>query len=187
MSAILPNPACVSMSTTEVAVLSGGIPMLDRNLKALFTALLGLMALFFVINNFVNLEQAHGSLAYVLSLTDHTAYPKSFVPPLTPAMAWLPTIAVLLAECATAAVCLLGALRLWTARKDAAAFAEAKKTAKLGAGLAIFTWFGLFTVFGSAAYQMWQTEIGDGSASGAFTFTALAFFTLLHLGQPEAE
>lgn len=161
--------------------------MLDRNLKALFTALLGLMALFFVINNFVNLDRAHGSLAYVLSHADHVAYPKSFVPALSPAMAWIPTIAVLIAESATAAICLLGAMRLWNARKDAAAFAAAKNMAKLGAGLAIFTWFGLFTVLGSAAHQMWQTEIGEGSASSAFTFAALGFFTLLHLGQPEAE
>ena len=80
----------------------------------------------------------------------------------------------------------LGGWRLWGARgADAAGFEGAKATAKLGAGLVIFTWFGLFGVAGGAAYQMWQTDVGSGSLNDAFKFSVWGFLLLLYLNQKD--
>jgi predicted small integral membrane protein len=168
--------------------LLGGVAMIDRDLKAIFSALLGLMALFYLLQNLINLDQAYASLDYVMSQADHAAYPGNLLPALGPpwtrAAAWL----VFAGEFVTAFLALLGAWKMARARRlDADEFAAAKKWAKLGAGMAIIVWFGFFHVFGAAGYQMWQTEIGAGSFQGAFYYAAFGFFVLLYLGQREDE
>ena len=160
--------------------------MLDRNLKAIFTALLGLMALFYVLQNFANREAAYGAMGYVLSLQDHEGFTNNLFPalgsPVTHLAAWI----VFAFELATGIVLLWGAWRLWSARKaDAAEYRAATATARLGAGLAVITWFGLFGVLGGAAYQMWQTEVGSGSLNDAFKFSVWGFLLLIYLGQRE--
>jgi predicted small integral membrane protein len=160
--------------------------MLDRQLKALFAALLGLMALFYVIQNIINLEQATGAIAYVLSLADANSYPKNLLPPVGPPLSTIVAWFVFLCEAATGVLLLLGGWRLWGARgTDAAGFESAKATAKLGAGLAVFTWFGLFATFGAAGYQMWQTATGASSMNGAFQFCTFALLLLVYLNQKD--
>lgn len=162
--------------------------MLDRNLKVIFTALLGLMALIYVLQNFVNLEAAYGALGYVLSLQDHEGFARNMFPalgsPFSQVAAWI----VFAFELATGVVLLWGAWRLWSARgADPAEYRAATRAARLGAGLAVITWFGLFGVFGGAAYQMWQTEVGSGSLNDAFKFSVWGFLLLLYLGQRETD
>lgn len=162
-----------------------GKVMIDRYLKSLFMVLLGLMALFYVGHNIINLEIAHQNIGYVLSQKDHAIYPANLMPALGPGPAWIVLAIIFISEIATGVVCLLGGWKLWSGRGDASAYASALSTAKLGCGLVVFTWFGLFNVFGGAAYNMWQTQVGHGSMSDAFTFAAFGFFVLLYLGQKE--
>lgn len=162
--------------------------MIDRYLKTIFSALLGLMALFYVLQNLVNLDQAYGALDYVLSQADHEVYPGNLLPavgpPLTRIAAWL----VFIGEFAAGFAALYGAFRMFGARKGSALeFAAAKNWAKIGAGLAVIVWFGFFHVFGAAAYQMWQTQVGAGSFEGAFYYAAFGFFVLILLSLPEPE
>lgn len=158
--------------------------MADRILKPVLTALLGLMALIYVIQNVINLQAAYTSFDYVLGMKEQATYPRSLFPPLGPslshAFAWL----TFFGEFATGALLMYGAWRLWDARgMDARGYARAAGPAKAGAGLAVITWFGLFCVGGGAAYQMWQTEIGSGSMNDAFKFSVWGFLLLIYLGQ----
>jgi predicted small integral membrane protein len=157
--------------------------MLDRQLKALFAALLGLMAAIYAVQDLVNLPQSYAAFASVLGQADHPAFPKSLFPslgsPLVEIAAWV----TILCEAGTGLLLLLGAWRLWSARKDTGAFEAAKGTAKLGAAAAIVTWFGLFGVIGGAAFQMGQTQLGSGSLNDAFKFSVWGFFLLLYLNQ----
>lgn len=160
--------------------------MLDRNLKVIFAALLGLMALFYVLQNLLNLGAAYASLDYVLGQADHEVYPANLfpalAPPLTRIVAWI----VFLGEFAAAGLSLYGAYRMYRARRAGTqAFADAKAWAQMGAAAAAIVWFGLFHVFGGAAYQMWQTELGAGSFEGAAYYGMFAFLILIYLGQPE--
>lgn len=162
--------------------------MIDRKLKAVFTFLLGVLALLYVTQNLVNLEQAYGAFAYVTSLTDHTAYPQNLLPALAPAASNILAWVIFAGEGATGLLLLFGSFRLWSARHAGKTEFEAAKTvAKLGCAAAILVWFGLFTVFGGGGYQMWQTEIGSGSLMDAFTFWAFGLGLLIYLNQAEPD
>ena len=159
--------------------------MLDRNLKVLFAALLGLMSLIYVAQDLINLEQSYATFGYVLGLVDHKAFPTNLLPALGPPFVQIAAWMTFIAEAATGVILLLGAWRLWAARKDAVTFQAATGTAKLGAAAAIFTWFGMFCVGGGAAFNMWQTQLGSGSMNDAFKFSVWGFFLLLYLNQKE--
>ncbi len=162
--------------------------MIDRYLKTIFSALLGLMALFYVLQNLVNLDQAYGALDYVLSQADHEVYPGNLLPALAPPLTRFAAWLVFIGEFAAGFAALYGAFRMFAARKgNAIEFTAAKNWAKIGAGLAVIVWFGFFHVFGAAGYQMWQTEMGAGSFEGAFYYAAFGFFTLIYLAQPDGE
>ena len=162
--------------------------MIDRYLKTAFTASLGLMALLYVIHNIMNIDAAYGAVGYVLGMEGNKIFANNLLPAISgsavPLFAWL----IFSFEIATGLICLWGAWKLWSARgADAAGFEAAKPIAKLGAGLAVITWFGLFGTFGGAGYQMWQTEIGAGSLGDAFKFSVWALLVLIYLGQREAD
>jgi predicted small integral membrane protein len=158
--------------------------MLDRKLKALFCGLLGLMALFWVIANIINLEAAYASFAYVLSLQDHAAYPNDIFPALGTPFVQIAAWVDFALEGAAAVLLLHGSWKLWQARNaDTAKFEIAKTTAKLGLAAAVVVWFGLFCVFGGAAYGMWQTEVGGQSYNGAWQLCTFALLLLVYLNQ----
>lgn len=160
-----------------------------RYLKIALTLTVALMAIFYVLHNLANWSSATGSIGYVLSLTDHTVYPNSLVPAIgDPAMVTVAAIIICLGEASAGLIALVGAFKLWRARKgDAAAFTEAKRMASLGAGLVALVWFFLFAVIGAAVFQMWQTAIGSGSHRDAMSFAMLGLLTLIYLTQPEPE
>jgi len=161
--------------------------MIDRALKLLFVAIFGLMALLYVIHNIINLDAAYGAVGYVLGLENNAVFTNSLLPAIdtgaVPIFAWI----IFLFEIATGLICLWGAWKLWSARgSDAEGFEGAKGMAKLGLGLGVVTWFGLFGTFGGAGYQMWQHEIGAGSMGDAFKFSVWALLVLLYVGQRES-
>lgn len=161
--------------------------MIDRYLKIAFVAALGAMALLYVIHNIMNMDDAYGAVGYVLSLAHNEIFTANILPAIPssalPVMAWI----IFGFEIATGLVCLIGAWKLWQARsEDAAGFDAAKGTAKLGAGLAVITWFGIFGVIGGAGYQMWQHDVGAGSLADAFKFSVWGLLVLIYLGQRES-
>ena len=162
--------------------------MLDRNLKVLFAALLGLMALIYSIQDVLNLQASYGTFDLIMSQSANKAFTVSLFPslgaPLTRIAAWI-TFA---AEFATGVALLFGAWKMWAARAgDRPAFAASTHYARLGAGLAVFTWFGLFGVGGGAAWQMWQHTVGSGALENAFQFSVWGFLLLIWLSAGERE
>lgn len=160
--------------------------MTERYLKIIFVAALGVMSLLYVIHNIVNIDTAYYVVGYVLGLEGNTIFKVNVLPPisatLVPAMAWI----IFAFEIATGLVCLWGAWKLWQALdSEPAEFHTAKGTARLGAGLAVITWFGIFGVLGGAGYQMWQHEIGAGSMNDAFKFSVWGLLLLIYLAQRE--
>lgn len=158
-----------------------------RYLKIMFTSLTSLMALFYVTQNMVNLDAAHGALMYVMSATDHTVYTNSFGPYFTnPSIGWLMLAIIITAEYAAGIILAKGVIDMWQNRlADANTFRASMKWAQIGAGVGIFVWFGLFGVMGAAFFQMWQTTIGTGSMNGAFQYFVSCALTLLFLNQQD--
>lgn len=158
-----------------------------RILKIVLLLIISLQGIIYGAHNIANLEQAYGSLAYVMSHQDHVAYPNSAFPAITsPVLIWIGLIIVLIGEFGSGLLGLIGVRHLWQARAASPAdFKIAKKYGILGCGIAIATWLGLFIVIGAAYFQMWQTEIGDASFRGAYILVGTNAFVLLFLNMDE--
>ena len=149
--------------------------MNKRNLKIVLVGFVSLGALLWALQNIVNLESAYQSVAYVTSNADHAAYPKSLGPAISsPVLIWSALMIILLGEFATGLLAARGAYDMFSSRgKTASEFNASKRFAVLGCGAAVIVWFGIFTVIGGAYFQMWQTEIGDASFTGALHYAII--------------
>lgn len=154
-----------------------------RTIKILLSLSIALLCLFYALQNVVNLDQAYGAVAYVMSNTDHVAYPDSFGPSISGgALVWLALGIILVGEFGAGLVTLKGTWDLFAARAASSAeFADAKQWTMAGAGIAMLVWFGLFHVMGGALFQQWQTEIGDGSLHGAAWLAGLIGLIALYI------
>jgi len=149
--------------------------MNSRNIKIVLVSFVSLGALLWAIQNVVNLESAYQSVAYVTSNVDHVAYPKSLGPAITsPVLIWSALMIILIGEFATGLLAAKGAYDMYSHRRETTAeFNASKRFAVLGCGAAVIVWFGIFTVIGGAYFQMWQTEIGDASFTGALHYAII--------------
>lgn len=158
-----------------------------RWIKIALVTLVGLHALFYLLQNIANLGAAHGALAYVLSGADHEVYSQTaFFTISSPLLAWIALSLVLLCEGLTAFFGIKGGLDLFKARNAASEdFHRAKRAAVYAGAFALLTWFGLFLTFGGAFFQMWQTQLGAGSYEGAFIYAMASAVTILFVYHTE--
>ena len=161
--------------------------MTIRNLKTVFVELIALLCLVYAGQNLANIEMAYQSIAYVMSNADHASYGNSFIPSVTsPFLIWVALILVVALELVAGLLSAKGAVDMWSARNSSTeAFNQAKKYALYGSGVGIFVWLGLFGVVGGAVFQMWQTEIGNGSMAGAFQLFASCAFVFIILSMAD--
>lgn len=161
--------------------------MAIRYLKIILVFFVGLQALLYVTGNIANWDSAVHHVGYVLGMEGHELYTVPIFPAITHGV--LVTIAfliILTGEFLVGALSLKGAWDLWKVRKDAAdAFNASKTYAVLGTGMAMVVWFGGFIVIGGALFQMWQTQLGDASFSGAFVYAVTAGVVMLFVNQPD--
>lgn len=155
--------------------------MAVRYLKIVLVSFGALLCLLYATHNVVNLEAAYSFVYAVLSQADHAAYPASIFPAITtPALVWAALALICVLEFTAGILAGKGAWDLWQARRDAAADFNAAKTWALGGlGLGIVVWFGLFSTLGGAGFQMWQTQLGSASLTGAFQYTMQLGLVLL--------
>lgn len=155
--------------------------MTIRHFKCLFVLLLALMCLIYAFQNIANIDACYQAIAYVLSMQEHTVYPDSIMPTIEASfLVWLVVILIISTEIVAGLVLLKGTWDLWSARlADAMTFNRAKKYALIGASIGIIVWFGYFAVFGGALMQMWQTQAGSTSLSGAFQYFSSCVFIWL--------
>ena len=157
-----------------------------RTWKIIFTAIFGLLVFAYAIQNVANITGGmFGSFAYVLSQADHVAYPESVFPAIThPVLVWVVLLFVLVLEFLCVTLVALGAWNMWQRRSGTSAeFRKAKTHALNGFGVGVVVWLLLFSTFGAALFQMWQTEVGASSFNGAFQLTvySLLMFGLISL------
>lgn len=144
--------------------------MTARYLKIALVFFVGVMALVYALQNVVNIEAAVAVVGAVLGMENHEYYASSLGPAIkSPALVWLAVATIVLAEIAAGVLALLGSWKLWRARDAAGTeFNASKSLALLGCGIGVIVWFGFFGSVGAAWFQMWQTELGAMSLSGAF-------------------
>ncbi|MDX1626508.1 MAG: DUF2165 family protein [Wenzhouxiangellaceae bacterium] len=159
-----------------------------RLLKILLVLCVGFQALFYAMQNLVNIDAAYDAVALVLGMEGHEVYPRHFAAPVT----WPPLVAlalalVVLGEMISAMLCLKGAIDMGRRLRDPAArFEGSKQWAVLGCGVAVIVWLGLFMAIGGAWFQMWQTELGAGSLEGAFMYAVSSAIVMIFVHMPDA-
>lgn len=161
--------------------------MAIRYLKIILVLFVGLQAWFYVAGNIANWDSGLAVIAFVLGMEGHEYYPVHIFPALTSSAAHVAAfVIILIGEFLVGALSLKGALDLWRVRNaNAEAFHDAKRTAIAGCAMAMVVWFGGFIVIGGALFQMWQTEIGDGSLDGSFVYAVTAGLILLFVDRPD--
>ena len=161
-----------------------GMSMVDRILKALISASVGLMALLYVAHNLANYPQAFDFFIYTTSHVDQVAYPVTLLP-IPPK--WLIIIGMVLVftlEAAAGIFGLIGGWKLWQLRRaDTASFEAGKSWAKIGMGCAVVNWWGLFQAVAIAGYQLWQMPLGEGPFYGSFFYGAMGMMALIYISQ----
>jgi predicted small integral membrane protein len=158
--------------------------MVDRILKALFSLILGGMALLYVAHNIANWDKAHEFFVYTTSHANQEAYPVTLLPVPGEPLVIAAMLLVFALELAAALFLIGGAWKLWSARKaDAAKFEQAKLWSKIGIGCAVANWWGLFQVIAVAGYQLWQMPLGAGPDHGSWVFGAMNMLVLLYLSR----
>jgi len=161
--------------------------MIDRLIKSILTAIMGLFALVVAGNNIVNLEQSHSAVTYVIGMSGNEIYPNALLPSFGESMGWVLLTLICLSEITVGIACLAAAARLFHARRDNAEFAKILPMAKLAVAGTVFVWFGLFWLGGVALYVMWQSPVGAESAASAFRIAAIGFFLLIYLGTSQSD
>ncbi len=144
-----------------------------RLIKIGIAIFVALFCLFYATQNLMNLEAAHGFVALMASMADHVAYPNHIGPAVTSsALVWVMLIIIIAGEFAAGLLAAKGALDMWKARSaDADTFQTAKTLVFAACGVAILVWFGVFSAFGGAYFQMWQTAAGETPLMHASTFS----------------
>jgi len=158
-----------------------------RLLKAVLVICVGLQALFYGLQNIVNLDAAYAVVSTVLSMADHGYYTHHFGPPITiSVLIWIALAVIILAELVAGLLCLKGSFDMLRRRRGTAAeFTASKHYALLGCGVAVALWLGLFMAIGGAYFQMWQTELGINSLEGAFMYATSSGIVLLFVNMPD--
>lgn len=159
-----------------------------RYIKIILVFFLALLCLFYGAQNLANLAAAHGFMSTVISMSDHLAYPSTFAFPIeSPLLAWFLLIVVILLELSAGVLLAKAAWDLWVVRgASAVLFNASKYFTYVGAGVGLIVWFGLFTVFGGAFFQMWQTELGAASLQGSFQYLGSIALVTLFVSLPDA-
>jgi predicted small integral membrane protein len=154
-----------------------------RIIKVLLAAFVALFCILYAVQNIVNLQAAHGFVAYVASMADHTAYPSHFGPPVTaPALTWTMLWIIIALEMGAGLLAAKGAYDMLRVRNAPAdEFNAAKSYALAGCGVAIIVWFGLFSAIAGTYFQMWQTEAGLNALRDASVFSVQNGIILLVL------
>ncbi|MCB2114079.1 MAG: DUF2165 family protein [Parvularculaceae bacterium] len=158
-----------------------------RLLKIVLVTFAGLQGLIYCVTNFVNWKTANAVVGQVIAQGEKPYYAHGVIPSFTdPAFATLVACVIVAGEFLVGALCLVGALKMLGAMSGpAAGFNASKSMAIWGCGMALIVWFGIFTVIGGAAFQMWQTGLGRDSLVDAHHYLTPSGLILLFLAMKD--
>ncbi len=156
-------------------------------MQAWLTTLMGLFALLVAFNNLTDYQSNFMFVQHVLSMdTTFEGNRLMWRAIDLSALHHLSYWGIIAMELATGLLCLTGALKMFRAKTDRAAFLLGKTIAAWGLVLGLTLWFGGFMIVGAEWFLMWQSPSWNGQAAATRFITAL-FFTLIFLYIPETK
>jgi predicted small integral membrane protein len=149
------------------------------------------LAFFCLIVTFDNIADPHSNHQFVQHVMSmDTAFPDNrlMYRAVTSPFAWQVVFGLIIAtEAAGGILFLVGAVRMWRARKAPAADVNSAKTyAIAGALLAFMLWFFVFMVIAGEWFAMWQSQHWNGQAA-AFRFYATVLAVLIFANQHDGD
>ena len=140
-------------------------------LKNAKIAMITTVALWGFIGAFHNLTAWDGTIGAVKAATSMITIAEgseSWQATSNPLVVWIGALFIVLSKLVTAALCSVGAVAMWRARKsDLSVFAAAKKIALTGCAVAIIMLFGGFIVIAESWFELWRSESMLGPVLGS--------------------
>ena len=120
------------------------------------------VALWGLLGAFGNLTDWSGTIGAVSATTSMSTFEgggDNWRATTNPAVIFAGALSIMLSKAVAGGMCLLGALRMWTARADdAAVFAKAKIFALAGCAVAVFMLFVGFSVIAEGWFELWRSD-----------------------------
>jgi len=152
--------------------------------------MVGVVALWGFIGAFLNVYDWSGTTGAIAATTSMTTFEggvddwraTSSVP-----VIWAGALFITLAKTAIGLLCLLGALRMWAARKrDASAFARSKELALSGCGIAMIFLFAGWIVIAETWFELWRSDaMRDIALQSAFRYGGMITLIALFVATSE--
>ena len=136
---------------------------------------------------FHNVADWSGTLGAVRAVTSMSSFdggPGSWQATRNSALVWAGALFILTSKLVAAVLCLLGALRMFGARRrDSASFASAKQFALAGCAVAVIMLFGGFIVVAESWFELWRSESMRGPVlQSAFRYAGMIALIGLFVG-----
>ncbi len=145
-----------------------------RIMKILLAASVALWGLLGALGNLMNWTATTGAVVAVTSMSTFPGGPERWQATTNPAVILAGALFILLAKIATGVLCAAGTWRMWTARKQDAAFAQAKAPVLSGCAVAIFMLFVGFAILGEGWFEFWRSaELRETAGAPAFRYSAM--------------
>ena len=146
-----------------------------RIIKILLIFSVFLWGVFGALGNLTDWPGTTGGVEAVASMTTFENGAESWRATTNPAIILAGALFIVLSKITAAILCLIGAWRMWGARKaDAADFVKAKAFALSGCGVAILMLFLGFIVIGEGWFELWQSDaLRDMAGQSAFRYAGM--------------
>lgn len=126
-------------------------------------------------HNLMDWSGTLGAVGAVTSMATIEGGPDSWQAISNPILSWAGALFICLSKLAAALLCTVGAFAMWQARNESEmAFAQAKRAALAGCGLAMFMLFMGFIVIADGFFELWRSPEMAGPVLGsAFRYGAM--------------
>tara|TARA_R110001606_G_scaffold75667_2_gene175232 strand:- start:51 stop:536 length:486 start_codon:yes stop_codon:yes gene_type:complete len=158
-----------------------------RIVKMLLILSVAAWALIGALGNVIDWGGTTGAVAAATSMSTFDTVPASARATSNPAVILIGALLITAFKIGVGALCLLGAWRMWDARRgDAADFARAKSLALTGCGVAMFMLFAGWIVIAETWFELWRSPVLlDPVLGSAFRYGGFIAVIALFVGARE--
>ena len=159
--------------------------MILRLIKIMLLAAVAAWALIGGLFNILLWGETLGSVSAATSMVTIEGGPEKWQAVSNPALSWLGAVFIAGSKIAAGVLIIRGILQMWGARNEPAeAFAEAKKMAIAGCGVAMFMLFAGFIVIAETWFELWRSDVMlDPVLGSAFRYAGLIGVIAIFVGQ----
>ncbi len=130
-----------------------------RTLKILMVVTVALWGYVGAFQNVIDWGGTIGAVGAATSMATFDGGAESWQATSNPVVVWMGALFIWFSKLTAAALCTVGATRMWRARaSDAATFASAKDAALAGCAVAVIMLFGGFIVIGESWFELWRSD-----------------------------